>query len=555
MKKLLVHIVLLVMAVLSWSCSVREDVGGALAGSVFRAVADAADGSRAFLDSEMKIEWDAKDSIALFADGRKALAVASNGGLEAIFTSDASFSAGAVHAIYPYSEAVSFQDGAFTASIDSEQVAVPGSFAKGANLAIAYSLTDQLRFRNAVSFIKVSFRSAYPQARIRKITFESIDPNAALSGDIRMFPQVKDGELTSILVGVENGCSRVSVVAAPGESLVPGADYYIAAAPSVLSSGYRIIITDEDGLSFSREYPCAENSSAILRRNMIEVVGRKNIDAYTREMDCYSRLTSDADFIPGRYMIARKMGNDYRIFNDMKTDPFISSGTPLVDKFFNTAYSAANNSNKASILLDLKNDIKRWPVKGAPDFISDYVHYALRSAWDDSSDPDSKVAYVSDSFILNPEDACTVTMDDSRTMSMWLHFMNSETHKADSAEITIAGCTASIDASYAVLLRGTMTEAAVDEMLRVLYVGKGDSFMSSAEEYDLRTPAMNATTVTTTFGFCTIPQVTVDGESMNEMFMISNKFLCSSPTTMSRVALYRKDRRLLSFGEVMDSRK
>lgn len=543
------------MAVLSWSCSVREDVGGALAGSVFRAVADAADGSRAFLDSEMKIEWDAKDSIALFADGRKALAVASNGGQEAIFTSDASFSAGAVHAIYPYSEAVSFQDGAFTASIDSEQVAVPGSFAKGANLAIAYSLTDQLRFRNAVSFIKVSFRSAYPQARIRKITFESIDPNAALSGDIRMFPQVKDGELTSILVGVENGCSRVSVVAAPGESLVPGADYYIAAAPSVLSSGYRIIITDEDGLSFSREYPCAEGSSAILRRNMIEVVGRKNIDAYTREMDCYSRLTSDADFIPGRYMIARKMGNDYRIFNDMKTDPFISSGTPLVDKFFNTAYSAANNSNKASILLDLKNDIKRWPVKGAPDFISDYVHYALRSAWDDSTDPDSKVAFACDSFILNPEDACTVTMDDSRTMSMWLHFMNSETHKADSAEITIAGCTASIDASYAVLLRGTMTEAAVDEMLRVLYVGKGDSFMSSAEEYDLRTPAMNATTVTTTFGFCTIPQVTVDGESMNEMFMISNKFLCSSPTTMSRVALYRKDRRLLSFGEVMDSRK
>lgn len=528
-----------------------EDVASSQTG--FVAVSEGGDVTKAFLDSDLKIEWNSGDRIAVFGSDGKHLFTTEDQGGKAVFTSGTPCRGTEWYALYPYSESCSFADGSLSAVLPSEQTAVVGSFAPDADIAMAYTLSDELRFLNAVSFIRIGFRTSVNDARIKKITFESIDPSILLSGNLAIYPQIASGTLSSLLTVVSEGVPYVSLSAPEGEFLQPGTDYYLAAVPSSLASGYRITLTDESGVSFSREYSGDSYRSAYLKRNMIEPVGVKNLDAYEHQFECYARLRSEADFTPGAYLFVRSMGGGYRVFDCKKSSPYISSGTPLVDKFFNPAYSASNNTNKSSILLDLKNDVKRWPVKGAPDFISDFVHYALKDAWSDSDDRLSAFTFADDSFIFNPSDACAIVVKEDRSIIMPLYFNNIETHRMDSALVSITGCTASLDASDGALIKGKMTEAAVDELLRVLYVGKGESFLSSAEEYDLRTPAMSATTVTTTVGFCSAVQTTADGEEMKDMFMISNKFLCNSPASPGRISLYKKGCWAVTYADYMSS--
>lgn len=531
------------------ACSVSSiDDASAPVRSIFKAYSDGDGETKALLNQSQKIEWSEGDGIAIFGNGRKYSLTTSDSGTKASFTSTENIGAGAWTALFPDSKDAYMSSGVIATTIPAEQVAVAGSFASDANIAVAYTTNDELHFRNACAYIKISYKTTDASARIKKITFENLDATALLSGDARIAITTDGGDITDIATTIATGQPYVSVVAPQGEFLAPDTDYYIVAAPAV-TGGYKITFTDEDGVTFSKTYTGRNYRGASLRRNTIAPVGRKNLDAYTHPLECYARLVAKADFTEGDYIIAKKISSVYRIYDSAKTSPYISSGGYLLDKFYDPSYSDSNAVGKASIINRLKNDIKRWTVFGAPDFINDYVHYSLHQAYTDSDATGSGVAHMNDQFILGDVDKYALSLAANKSIVLPLNFKNKDTKQPDVAYVTLTNCAVDLDPDSNAWVTGIMSDDSIDELVRVIFIGKGPDFKENVSESDIHDPASFATTVTTTMGFCSTEQVTAGGDSMNDMFMMSNEFLCRAPATPERINIYKKTNRDFTYAE------
>ena len=490
--------------------------------------------TRAFLDETGDIFWNQGDALAVF-QGSKAepyLFITEEEGLSCHFTYNGDLNAedGDFLALYPYNaEARQSSSGVITTVLPSEQTAAAGTFGKDANLAVAYAPFRQpMSFKNAAAYAKVSFKTTDQSAAVTKITIRSVDESILLSGAVTLTPTIQDDAVTDVTTVVTDGVPYASVVAPAGTTLAPDTDYYIVVAPTALTSGYRVEFTTSDGLTFSKDYTGSSYNAATFKRNFIATVGKKNLDKYETPLEGYWRVTSQAEFGEGSYLFGYPMGNgNIRIFDESKTDCFISGGTDLVNKF--------SDGNYIQLLLDWN----RWKGgKESPTIMRHYVMWAFRDAYVDTDSGASVTgfSYVGDDLILNPNDRFSLPLDADNTLSMKLGYKyGGQQYKI----IQLAGCTLTLDGQHEGEVVGRVTEQSIENLIDIFYIEKHDTFTSVAKKSDALTAAKRACDKDTTVGFCTVEQTTSAGDKMNNMYMIQNYHLCSSPTPAS-IWLYKK---------------
>lgn len=497
--------------------------------------------TRAFLDETGDIFWNQGDALAVF-QGSKAepyLFVTEEEGLSCSFTYNGDLNAedGNFLALYPYNaEARQSSSGVITTVLPSEQTAAAGTFGKDANLAVAYAPFRQpMSFKNAAAYAKVSFKTTDQSAAVTKITIRSVDESILLSGAVTLTPTIQDDAVTDVTTVVTDGVPYASVVAPAGTTLAPDTDYYIVVAPAALTSGYRVEFTTSDGLTFSKDYTGTTYNAAAFKRNFIATVGKKNLDKYETPLEGYWRVTSQAEFGEGSYLFGYPMGNgNIRIFDESKTDCFMSSGQPLVEKFY--------GSFNFWTLLGLASAWSDWTSETggeSPTIMRHYVMWAFRNAYVDTDSGASVTgfSYVGDDLILNPNDNFRLPVDADNTLSMELGYKDAGQQYYKSVQLS--GCSLTLDGNDGVTIKGRVTEESIENLIDIFYIGKGGKFLSAAPQESALEGAKKACDKDTTVGFCTVEQTTYAGDKMNNMFMIQNFHLCSSPDPAS-IWLYKK---------------
>ena len=498
--------------------------------------------TRAFLDETGDIYWNVGDALAVF-QGSKAepyLFVTEEEGLSCSFTYQGELKAedGDFLALYPYNaEARQSSNGVITTVLPCEQTAAAGTFGKDANLAVAFAPFRQpMYFKNAAAYAKVSFKTTDQNSAVTKITIRSVDESILLAGTVTLTPTILDDAVTDVTTVVTDGVPYASIVAPAGTTLTPDTDYYIVVAPAALTSGYRIEFTTSDGLTFSKDYTDAAYNAAAFKRNNIAPVGKKNLDKYETPLEGYWRLTSQEEFGEGSYLFGYPMGEgNIRIFDESKTDCFISGGTDLVNKFSNVP------------LWSLGTAWTRWTNGGeSPTIMRHYVMWAFRNAYVDTDSGASVTGftYVGDDLILNPNDKFRLPLDADNTLSMKLGYKSGGQQYYKNVQLT--GCTLNLDENDEGKVVGRITEQSIENLIDIFYISKGTSFTMFAAKEDALTAAKRACNKDTTVGFCTVEQTTNAGDKMNNMYMIQNYHLCSSPTPAA-IWLYKKGVKAVSY--------
>lgn len=483
------------------------------------------------------INWDANDALSVFPAGSSSsVKFSKKEGDNNYFTCSGSVSLENIYALYPYNPDATFAGGRITTAIKTVQTATPGTFAPDANVAVAFSAEGgQVRFKNAVSYIKVRYKTAYTDANIRKITFQTLD-GAAISGRVSLNPSVSGGEVADVAVSVATGqFGGVNYVELNG-NIQPDTDYYLAVAPVNLSRGYRLIFTDANGNRFTKEYK-ADSNKARLQRNTISYTGLKNLDNYEANVTAYWRVTSADDFTGNgdKYLLVKntpESATGYRVFDQNKTDVFISTGQPLVDKF-------ADGS-----ITGLSPKLASWKSGGsAPLFMSHYVLYCFRDAYSDNG---LQFGPNAGQVILNPTDAYAFTVNTSpnsalgKTTSFDLCYSY---QGPQSTTVNLTNCYLEAAADNSFKLFGKIPQESIDGLVDVFFLMKGSQFTAAVSPEDIHSGADRAVNSLTQVGFCTTEVVTADERTiMNHCFMIRNYYLCNYPTPEA-VLLYKKGTR------------
>lgn len=176
------------------------------------------------------------------------------------------------------------------ASIPTWQQAVAGSYNPSAALAVAYSETSSLKFKNAVALLKFRVKNA----NVSHVTFFS-NAGEAITGDVEVVLD-EDNAIESVTplktptsvwvdeveTTEDQYRTYVEMYAyqdAEHQFFAVGEDYYIAVAPQTFSQGYGIEFSfdgNKDPKSKVREYT---QGSVTLRANVIYDLGELEYEA------------------------------------------------------------------------------------------------------------------------------------------------------------------------------------------------------------------------------------------------------------------------------------
>lgn len=340
------------------------------------------------LNEDLSVVWNSTDAISLLASGTNYqfttnASLLKEEGHRATFVHDGDIEEQGYYALYPYNSAASFSGSAITTELPAIQTAAAGSFGPGANLAVAYAdWGKSFKFKNAAAMIKISFKTTDANAAIKSITFRSLDESILLSGSVSLTPTVADGAVTNVAMTVTSGQPYVTLQAPSGETLQPNTEYYIAAAPAALTSGYSIEFETEDGVKCTRDYAESAHKSAVLQRNTISSTGKKNLDNY--EISGYFRVryaeSNNNHPGTGEYLVVYKMPDgSYRILDENGTDTYIVKGTHFE---LSGSTMISNDAYKRTQMLGM-------------------VSYVFRNAWLSSSNSTDNISFADDELILS----------------------------------------------------------------------------------------------------------------------------------------------------------
>lgn len=503
------------------------------------------DGTKATFDGT-NINWDEGDAISVFAEGSStSVRFDKRSGDDDSFASAQSVDLKNMYALFPYNSSATMSDGKIITVIKTTQTATAGSFAPDANVAVGFSAGgDEVFFRNAVSYIKLSYRTTATNVAIKKVTLKSLDENVKLTGNVVLTPTVSEGAVSDVTTEVAaTGCDYVEL----SGDLQPGTDYYFVVAPVTLTEGFRIIFTDDKGNEFSKDY-AAEKNKAQLVRNSISSTGVKNLDNYEIDVEAYWRVTSADEFTGDgdKYLLVKNTtvsSTGYRIFDEDKTDVYTGSGGwALVDKFYQKGAASAGTFQRLLILSNLKNTLSSWQNHHtpAPEIMSHFVLYCFRNAYTDNG---LTLGSYSDELIMNAEDAYSFTVNtgsDGKEMAFKLWYNdNNSNPKHVYKNVVLNNCALEYDDNdHSCMIKGRITRESIDDLIDVMYVNKGDNWNSSVARSNFD-GAYQALDVDTIIGYCSQQQTTADGTTMNECFMVKNYYLCNTPAPVN-IWLYKR---------------
>lgn len=146
-----------------------------------------------------------------------------------------------VFAVYPAGalRSADLEKKTVNAAVLVNQKATPGSFDKDAALAVAFSQTDKLQFRNAVALVK--FTVAAPN--VKGVIFAG-NNGEAVAGNMQVVLNEDNtiGSVTPLHTSLDGAgdvlCTEVGLYADGDSFLTPGATYYIAVAPASFTKGF-----------------------------------------------------------------------------------------------------------------------------------------------------------------------------------------------------------------------------------------------------------------------------------------------------------------------------
>ena len=385
MKKSISKIICLAgIAAAAWACSKEWDVPSFTPAEpvgprhTLEAWTDD-EASKSFLDGNGEILWNAGDAISVFDGTANRQFTTAEEGAKGVFEYYGQLSQEESYALYPYDASAAVSANAITTTLPTTQTAVAGSFAQGANLAVGYTAAGQVQFKNAVAYARVGFKSE-AGAQIKKIRLVSLDETVRLSGKATLTVTLSDeGQVADVVTTITDGVPYAEVEAPEGEFLVPDTDYYITLAPGALKGGYRVEFTDADGLVFGKSYDTDVYKAAVLKRNTIAGVGKKNVDNIEIE-GWWRQHTPKIE--EGNYLAVYKMNDgSYRIFDDYKTDTYIVKGTHF--------------------------ELSGSKMVGDPQYLADQmegmVAYVFRNAWRSSSILEDHITFSNDKLIQSTD--------------------------------------------------------------------------------------------------------------------------------------------------------
>ncbi len=189
-----------------------------------------------------QVFWEPGDEIKVFSGSRSGKFTSSAESLEAVTTFTGHLEGNEpdvadIWAVYPYSDEASFDGECITTVIPSVQVARPGTFAQGANVAIAHSTTTSLQFYNVGGGIRFSLT----EEGVKKVIFEGLG-GEVISGTVKVgfedgLPKVKE---------VSGGSMFITLTPPDGGSFTVGEWYYLTAIPGALNSGFKLRFYKDD---------------------------------------------------------------------------------------------------------------------------------------------------------------------------------------------------------------------------------------------------------------------------------------------------------------------
>lgn len=144
--------------------------------------------TKTVLDADGKtVLWKKGDRVSILVKDENIAYTAKSDGVSTKFSSKESVTtdAGAAWAVYPYSERNSVSEKGVTLEVPSVHNVTSTGFAKGSNVAVAYSAelseNTELAFKNVCSYLKLTFNA---EQGVNSIVLSSENKNVALAGTV-----------------------------------------------------------------------------------------------------------------------------------------------------------------------------------------------------------------------------------------------------------------------------------------------------------------------------------------------------------------------------------
>lgn len=193
------------------------------------------------VDGGTEVFWNTEDEIKVFSgeSSGKFVSLNSELALSAEFAGPSGFSFKSgedIAAVYPYSEDATWDGEAFTVTLPSEQVACPGTFARGMNISVASSSdSDALQFYNVCGGVRFSVA----ESGVTKVVVKGLGEES-IAGTIKV-SLPKNGNVPTV-TDVISGDNSISVTAPDGDCFIPGEWYYVVAIPGPLQKGFKLVL-------------------------------------------------------------------------------------------------------------------------------------------------------------------------------------------------------------------------------------------------------------------------------------------------------------------------
>ena len=248
--------------------------------------------TRTYLNDNQKVVWSAEDAVSLFdSESANCLFELVEGAGQPVGEFDGTVSPNAreeYYAVYPYSEAYTFESGTATGVIlPAEQTAVANGFDRNAAIMTGYTTNiDCLAFKQLCAFVQVTTESAS-----KKITFRS-NGTENLAGTLDV--EISTGGIGTATV-TDNGSNTVSLVPATGSTSIAAGTYLIAVLPGTLEEGFTMEIESVEGDDLTRSF---ENRTEVLKRAAVIDMGTASVsEGWTSQ--AYHECTYT--YAPGAY--------------------------------------------------------------------------------------------------------------------------------------------------------------------------------------------------------------------------------------------------------------
>ena len=212
--------------------------------------------------SRRKVYWEASDAITVFSVGENVTKTPFSdpelleNGAVARFSGVADASAETYYAVYPHSEANTYDNGTFSVVFPHTHVAVANGFPSGSNVSVAVSEKDaettgqNLQFMNVGALLAFSFADLETAWNTASVAFKAKKSDTeywrlagatTLTLDENDLPVAAEGDVQAVVVNAPDGGFKTGVT------------YYIPVIPVGACTGMELVYTDLNGVTYTKK--------------------------------------------------------------------------------------------------------------------------------------------------------------------------------------------------------------------------------------------------------------------------------------------------------------